>query len=1107
MDDTKPFAAKSMEVESFLLRFPEQMRPAYRRLLYYAAMPLVLTPELLHYLRNAFVREAPWVAEADLLLADNLFEEKNFEQYVMATPVRTLLLREGAEQLGGRNMQEAARLLVSYLYRHLPFSSLSPSEVTAQRWAALLYLDDYHDKVVAEIVQALHEALSASDAVSGYEGRAAFESMLEVINQIAPTLADQPELVDLARLTQSLLHEEIDPGSISQERLMQSPVVAGVQLPAIGRILRTMGAAPTVELGSAAVLSEASEAGDGERRFQLRATIPSRLVVGTMTILHVEVVPLKDTGLPGDAWPQDANEMGENASQTSPEVGEDEAHAATDFTLPLSPVGEGQGISVGNLASQVIESPVRQEGTAEMELTIRVTAPGIDIANDEQVLVVNADSKLTGLMFFLWPKRLGATTLLIECYAGDVAIAALKMECAVISGEGATKEQAAESVETGKTTVLFVLTNPKDSPTHRVDAEIRSIENALHRAANSDRIKMHYERVVRLSDLERAMLRYPNNALILHFMGVAGDGTIHAERNDRQIQLGKLLKVFPNVQCVVLSPSYYDELASSFADVVPYVLGIPSMMLDDAAIQFAADFYRGVGDGLGYRQAFDVAVNTLKSAGTYDDTVRPVFIQGKTEATESPNATDYPRLVVPPLTTITGQQHQQLAEALIAAFNLYSLNKMVHATLNRSMASIASGTDINTYVFNLVDWAKRSGYLTELVQGALDAQPRNQKLRDFALSVGTQKEGVPEAPLFLSTGQLSQIHEVLLEAYDHNEIRRLALKCMSIDLDITVHSKQPFTDQVYEFVQWAFRQGRLMELLRCVAEDRSLNPAVQALWAEAQGWGASLQSVGLQRVSPVSIEWITIPAGEFLMGSDKNQDKRAFDSEMPQHRLSLPTFQISKYPITNAQYQLFVDDGGYTSRWMRCWTELGWKLHIHEKRIRKSNIDATINMQDHPIVGVSWYEAVAYCNWLSIQLQRDVRLPSEAEWEKAARGANGRIWPWGNSSPTKEQCNFGGNVGRTTSVFSYPNGASPYGVMDMAGNVLEWTRSLYMPYPYHVELLEDTGLSGERTLRGGTWNLFMNDLRCAARYHNSPKYRIDWIGFRVTSLPSEDTGL
>jgi len=718
MDDTKPSTAKSMEVESFLLRFPEQMRPAYRRLLYYAAMPLVLTPELLHYLRNAFVREAPWVAEADLLLADNLFEEKNFEQYVMATQVRTLLLREAVEQLGERNMQEAARLLVSYLYRHLPFSSLSPSEVTAQRWAALLYLDDYHDKVVAEIVQALHEALSASDAVSSYEGRAAFESMLEVINQIAPTLADQPVLVDLARLTQGLLHEEIDPRSISQERLMQSPMVAGIQLPSLDRII---GAVKTpvpagYEPGNA-TSTEGVQVNGVERRYQMRVSFPKTVYVGETAALVVDIVGVSDDSDTKDSWPPADAEQ-------------DVLYETADFTY---------------------QPPAARDGEADAIFRFQVTASNFEIADEQQTaLQARAIPGMTVVRFYITAMQEGAAALFIDCYAENRLMATLKTECAVFAERDVVEERAIAPSGSQKTTVLFLAANPVDTPQIRLDAEARAIQRIIENSNRRDVIEFQSHWAVTVDDLTRIFRSHVDSPLIVHFSGHGTYDEILLEGEDGRstplpaASLRDDMTKLRAVQCVVLNFGDSNIIANSLAEVVPCVIGMGSAISDIFAIEFAEGFYRGVAAGLSYREAFNMALVGLELEGIHS-AAKPVFIQGKSTTIEGRGDTGGSRVIVPPLTTITGAQHRQLADALADAFNLQSLTEMVRAKLGRSLDSFANVTNTKKIItFELVEWAKRSGYLTELLQGALDTQPRNQKLRDFAKSVGAREGGLSD---------------------------------------------------------------------------------------------------------------------------------------------------------------------------------------------------------------------------------------------------------------------------------------------------------------------------------------------------------------------------
>jgi formylglycine-generating enzyme required for sulfatase activity len=241
------------------------------------------------------------------------------------------------------------------------------------------------------------------------------------------------------------------------------------------------------------------------------------------------------------------------------------------------------------------------------------------------------------------------------------------------------------------------------------------------------------------------------------------------------------------------------------------------------------------------------------------------------------------------------------------------------------------------------------------------------------------------------------------------------------------------------------------------------------------------------------------------MGSRGDWDARG--NEKPQHQLYLPTYYIGKTPVTNAQFRLFVEGDGYTNR--AYWSDEGWEWRTSNKCTQPALWnDKQWNGDAQPVVGVSWYEAAAYCRWLRAQTGDNYRLPSEAEWEKAARGTDGRIYPWGNQGPDKTRANFIKAVGHTTPVGSYPAGASPYGVLDMAGNVWEWTRSIYQKYPYHPDDGREEGNKPEEkqfTLRGGSWVDDRTGVRCGSRIRNDPYFRNIDRGFRVLqSLRSSD---
>jgi formylglycine-generating enzyme required for sulfatase activity len=235
---------------------------------------------------------------------------------------------------------------------------------------------------------------------------------------------------------------------------------------------------------------------------------------------------------------------------------------------------------------------------------------------------------------------------------------------------------------------------------------------------------------------------------------------------------------------------------------------------------------------------------------------------------------------------------------------------------------------------------------------------------------------------------------------------------------------------------------------------------------------------------PVDMEdyWATIPAGKFQMGSSDKEIEYAktfcsgcdFSDEQPQHWVDLPEYEIGKYEVTNRQYAQCV----------------------------KAGICAGSAYDDgkalHPVVNVNWYGAVTYCEWVG------GRLPTEAEWEKAARGTDGRTYPWGEGVDCDHANYYGkdnGNsvcVGDTTPVGSYESGKSPYGVYDMAGNVWEWVSSLYMPYSFSLtDGREDMNSSDVRTLRGGSWGASVGlYIRSAIRYWRFPAETDSGIGFR-----------
>ena len=224
---------------------------------------------------------------------------------------------------------------------------------------------------------------------------------------------------------------------------------------------------------------------------------------------------------------------------------------------------------------------------------------------------------------------------------------------------------------------------------------------------------------------------------------------------------------------------------------------------------------------------------------------------------------------------------------------------------------------------------------------------------------------------------------------------------------------------------------------------------------------------------PESSEMAVIPAGSSTMGFDGG-----LDDEKPPHQIDLPEYQIDLFEVTNAQFAGFVEATGYETEAEQSGSGRVWRDEWGEGK------------DNHPVVRVTWNDAIAYCEWVG------KRLPTEAEWEKAARGPEGAVYPWGDTYDAAKANGRDSGLRSTVAVGSYGEGASPYGAFDMAGNVREWTADPgYFPYPgnnfpssYYGDEL--------RVLRGGGWFDDAPDLRTSRRNPTSPT-AANWdIGFR-----------
>lgn len=224
----------------------------------------------------------------------------------------------------------------------------------------------------------------------------------------------------------------------------------------------------------------------------------------------------------------------------------------------------------------------------------------------------------------------------------------------------------------------------------------------------------------------------------------------------------------------------------------------------------------------------------------------------------------------------------------------------------------------------------------------------------------------------------------------------------------------------------------------------------------------------------MTVDWITIPGGPVALELDGFGRSPAVISVAP--------FAIARCPVTNAQFAPFVAAGGYDDpQW---WTDAGWRARTRERWTAPRYWDSgEWNRAEWPVVGVSWHEGAAFCRWLSHQTGLAIALPGEEQWQRAAQGDAGREFPWGSAEPDSTRCNWNREMDTTTPVSAYPAGASPFGVLDLAGNVWEWCATAW-------DAAEDGDPRAPRVLRGGCWSSDSPfSLRAANRSASDPNTR------------------
>ena len=322
-------------------------------------------------------------------------------------------------------------------------------------------------------------------------------------------------------------------------------------------------------------------------------------------------------------------------------------------------------------------------------------------------------------------------------------------------------------------------------------------------------------------------------------------------------------------------------------------------------------------------------------------------------------------------------------------------------------------------------------------------------------------------------------------------------------LDGIVRDLSPFQ---YQPSDPRYRQT-FIEVMRIFEPEPSKSVPIKLRIETAE----ALSRAGDPRLTDDKLRWVEINGGKFLMGAQQqdknapNYDADAHANENPPQWVDVDTFKIRRYPVTVQEYAVFMEDDGYAeSRW---WLPKGFGRWQEPEDWQQQ-----VEHQSRPVVGVSWFESMAYCAWLTDSLRRLgkltpkelIRLTTEAEWEWAARGSTARRFPWGDAEPTAKQLNCGGNECNPTPVGVYPLGATPEGVLDLAGNVWEWCADGYDGDYYQTCHSHGTvkNPTGPGTVRGGSWFNDARFCRSAYRNHYVPGVRFNFIGFRCARVQS-----
>jgi formylglycine-generating enzyme required for sulfatase activity len=379
-------------------------------------------------------------------------------------------------------------------------------------------------------------------------------------------------------------------------------------------------------------------------------------------------------------------------------------------------------------------------------------------------------------------------------------------------------------------------------------------------------------------------------------------------------------------------------------------------------------------------------------------------------------------------------------------------------------------------------------------------QSMNSKPITLEAAANTPKEGAkPALQKDIQLGKSIILASALMEKEDYEE---------AIALLESIHPLAKNNDQMLigEMLQEARIGSRYQQIAALAKVSRMQGRACQEYQAFRREHPTFPDEKGLKAICkpllpktkdilPAPFDWCEIPRGII-----------SFNAVVGVTQVLVPAFLMAKYPVTNAQYAKFIEAGGYQNKawWADSWQikEDGWHQDADNLEWKPSGkawteprywMDKDYLGDDKPVVGVSWYEAIAFCQWLSETSGENINLPTEQQWQRAAQGDDGRKYPWGNDFDAKKANSYDSGIAKTTPVTAYPNGVSPYGVWDMSGNVWEWCLNQYKT---GIDVLDG---KDDYAFRGASWISDDTELRTDHRSWIKSYSRGHVIGFRICS--------